>query len=326
LNITILQDDKPGHFNQSEGILLALSRLQDVTVERVELHKKHLLPQKSLRFLLKRRLLSFPILWALAYKNKLKDIPNSKLIISAGGDTLLGNVILAKTMNAKNIFAGSVRSISPSLFSAILTPYSANKGKQNHIICLKPAPLILPPMSEKTAKNKKVVVLLGGPSGDYSYDMAEWDTLISFLENYSKHQTYTVDVFTSRRTPDALIAKLDTLTHSIQLHKHTSTKVDIVFKNCIEAHHIFVTEDSTSMITEAIAAQRPVIALKPSNYNKNSNDNRYLQELIGHNWLRTITIATLNKETIDSALKEIQPMKENHLDFLAAALQEKLGL
>lgn len=322
MKITILQDDKPGHFNQSEGILLSLSRLSDVTVERIRLQRKYLLPQKILRFFLKRQLLSLADLWALAYKNKLSDIiTETDLIISAGGDTLLGNIILAKQTGAQNIFAGSIRGFSSQLFSAVIIPYSAYKNYGNYIVSLKPSPIDPDSIDIKEDKNK-LVLLLGGPSGDYTYTNEEWETLLTGMQAHATKVSAALHVFTSRRTPHEIKQYLKTL--NVLAYDDGTVSTQEVFTHCLSAAQIFVTQDSSSMISEAVVSRRPVISIRPKKHNTSSKDLEYLNELITANLVKSIPITSLNNNEITRALKSIQPMKENHLDALAAQLKAKL--
>ena len=80
------------------------------------------------------------------------------------------------------------------------------------------------------------------------------------------------------------------------------------------------------MITEAIAARKPVIALRPDKRNMNQDELSYLDDLISENWLRSIPLSAFSPQAIDRALSEIIPKNENHLEQLAELLIEKLGV
>ena len=53
MNLLIIKDDKPGHYNQTEGLLLQLKEVYpDIKVEYIDVEIKSKLKRKLLRFLL----------------------------------------------------------------------------------------------------------------------------------------------------------------------------------------------------------------------------------------------------------------------------------
>ena len=90
------------------------------------------------------------------------------------------------------------------------------------------------------------------------------------------------------------------------------------------AEAIVCTEDSSSMISEAISARLPVVAVSPIRNRFTEDEQRYRSYLIESNWCRVLPIAGLTAEKFARALSEIKPMQDNPLDTLAAKLKGRL--
>lgn len=330
LRILILRDRRPGHFNQSEGVAAALARLAPVTIIRTGATPRRLLPQRVLRRLLARGTISAATMLRLAYREPLAGIARPDIIISAGGATLLANAGLARLCGAANIFSGSLRGLPGAFFSAVLIPYRRFASSPHHIVCLKPSPLDpdrAAPASQ-TPKVARATLLVGGPSGTHHYETAEWRVLVETLPALAAALNWRWTIVTSPRTPAPVRAMVETL---CETHSKDFTLVDYrdagpgsSFSACLNADTIFVTEDSNSMITEAIVARRPVIALAPHARKLAGDELEYLEGLVASGWLRTVPIASLNEATVRAALGEVTPMRDNHLELLAQALRRKL--
>ena len=89
--ILLLSDGRPGHFRQSEAIVLALSRRMATTVERVELIKPRIVPRRLARY----AALWLPPRFVLRWLYGLSAVPKADIIVSAGGNTLAANIALS---------------------------------------------------------------------------------------------------------------------------------------------------------------------------------------------------------------------------------------
>ncbi len=139
LSIWVLQDNKPGHYNQSLGVVAALDKHLHLHTQRINISGG--LNGKVSRWLAGQNWLPSALADRLTGIPNLQTITIPELIISAGGRTLAANVILAKRYNCPNIFSGSLRGISPEDFSAILHINPELEGVERHIIGLKPSAL-----------------------------------------------------------------------------------------------------------------------------------------------------------------------------------------
>jgi hypothetical protein len=90
------------------------------------------------------------------------------------------------------------------------------------------------------------------------------------------------------------------------------------------AEIIVCTEDSSTMISEAVSARLPVIGVAPAAHRFTDEEQNYRVFLVRNNWCRVLPIAELTPASFARALSEIEPIKENPLDALAAKLKARL--
>src|SRR5262245_3880555 len=91
-----------------------------------------------------------------------------------------------------------------------------------------------------------------------------------------------------------------------------------------EAQVIVSTEDSSTMISEALSARLPVVGAAPSAHRFTDEGQEYRDFLIRKNWCRVLPIATLTPDTFPPVPFEIEPLQENPLVALAAKLKQRL--
>jgi mitochondrial fission protein ELM1 len=91
-----------------------------------------------------------------------------------------------------------------------------------------------------------------------------------------------------------------------------------------KAEVIVCTEDSSTMVSEAVSARLPVVGVAPEAHRFTDEESAYRAFLVRNDWCRVLPIAALTPETFAAALSEIEPIKENPLAALAAKLKERL--
>lgn len=288
MNILVLKDDKPGHYNQTEGLLIYLKEIfEDLEVEYIEIEIKSKLTRKLLKILLN----TFPMFFRensikyLSFFYKKYTIPKNKpdLIISTGGNTANLNVWFSKIYKCKNILNGALRGLREELFTHITTVIDL--GYKNQII-LDVAPSVITKEKLKESgiefiKNKKLSIndkyytlLIGGDGAGYNYDNKFYNNLIEFVKNISIKKNIKWLITTSRRTPLDIEREMkeklkDYCAYFVDYNKNPE-KVMSSFLSLSEK--IFVTEESSSMISEAILSEKDVFTIGIIN---NKSDNNY---------------------------------------------------
>jgi len=267
----------------------------------------------------------------LGYGINLEDLTPAQLVISAGGNTLGANVAAARVLAADNIFIGSVRRFQPENFSIVVTSYERFSHLPRHLVSLKPCKLDPDAIGRSKAPHTAPAtagLLLGGNTPRYKYTGDEWQRLVDMVDQVHERSGTRWLISNSRRTPDFAsdlfaqkAADTDKQIEFIDFRTAGPGTLGRIFET---ADIIACTEDSSTMISEAIAARIPVIGLTPEIHSFSPQEQEYRHYLQHNNWTKSLTIATLSPEVIEQTLAEIIPMKENHLDLLAERLAQRL--
>ena len=319
LNILVIRDHRPGHYNQSEGIVQAIKRSTNVNVQYLDLKRRRFVSWRFLYFLFNIQLFKDELFLKFAYMPfNLNSEPD--IIISSGGETLLLNVILTKKFGCRNIFSGSIRNLNSLFFSMILTPYKRYDNIFPYVFGLKPS-LIDPDIPPVSGKKYDFCFLVGGPSGTHSYSNSSWEKLVELIKRAS--EKYQIGVFASRRTPSNVESALRGLAPgNIDVFGAKDVDAAGLYEHCKACRWIVVTEDSNSMITEAVCSRKPVLAIGPPSNSMNPDEVGYIQYLIEKKWLARQCLS--ENFTLDQIIKKMDnltPLEFNHLDILVNILE-----
>jgi uncharacterized protein len=337
LKIIYLADTRPGHYHLAEGVIAAIARLRPVDVSRVETKRKWIVPTRWLRRRINAKSFYPPRMLRMAYRINADSLPKPDLVVSAGGETLMPNICVTRLFDVPNIFCGALlRGLGPENFSLVISSYDRDVTSPRHMVVLKPSsidpdalrrPKIVPRYGGAN-KPKLAGLLIGGNAGPFKYKREEWQLLLDFARGVSKAWGTRWLVSTSRRTPDfvadriAELAKDDSVIERfIDFRTAGPGTLPEIFGR---ADVIVCTEDSSTMISEAVSARLPVIGMAPTAHRFTDEEQLYRDFLIGNNWCRVLPIAELSPHAFAHALSEITPLEENPLDSLAAKLKARL--
>lgn len=336
LNCLILSDQRPGHYHLSEGVAAALERIRPINVHRLDVTRRHSIPNRTLRFLHNTKLLGPSALLWLGYGVTASQLPDADIVISAGSDTLIANIACAGARKAKNIFCGSLRNLDAENFSLVLTSYERYADRPKHVAVLKPSvldpdtldrPDVTPTYSENNPP-EILGLLIGGNSATFHYREDEWYYLLNIMEQVTEEWGTKWLVSTSRRTDDVVsdaIAQMARIPGIIEdFLDYRVAGPGTLPRIFSEANAVLCTEDSSTMISEAIHARLPVIGLAPEDHILPEAEGEYRDLLLDNNWTRSAYITDLNVQRLGQLLSEIDPIDYNPLDKLAEILEEKL--
>ena len=334
IRILVLADDKPGHFNQSKGVVTALSRHRSIEIDWQDIK----LPANRLTSSISgfRRFLSHsikpkPRLIELVAGAK---VPEEKpdLIISAGGATLPANISLARYLGVPNLFCGTVRKVPTTAFKAILVPYQQFENMPPYMVALKPCN-IDPDKTLPARSKSSILFLLGGDCKTHHYTKQEWDMLLKIITEACERSASPFDnvvVCNSRRTDDyvsdALIA-LSKRLPALIYHDYRTTGAFNLEEELIQASFVIVGEDSNSMITEAVCSQSPLCVYQPQNRNLSGLEESYIRNLETDGQLARVALdqhTTFNK--LENQARDLSVLAENHLDILATKILTGINL
>lgn len=272
-NALILSDKKPGHFYQSIGLALQLKKyniINNYKILNVPINNRIL---KSISSIITPNYIIKDL--------KIKDIDNYSIIIDTGSTTQWYSIAIKKVYpHLKNIHI--LKPVLPFFFDVVLIPYHDNITFKNSILfniafntCtpenIKKHALELEQYISKSniKPDSSLGILIGGNSKNYKMISEEIENTLKYIIK----NNIPILITTSRRTPKNILNKIKPL---INNYKHALLKIfpDEKSYNPIPGMFYFcskilVTEDSFSMISEAITSKKMVgIILSNKQQNK----------------------------------------------------------
>jgi uncharacterized protein len=229
-----LTDGRAGHENQTSGLVEAMQRLRS----GVQCH-------------------DVPCEACLPLKDRLRAIDEAAtrlappdLILGAGHRTHLPLLFTKKRFGGRTVVLMSP-SIPHRFFDLIFLPRhdASQKHRPNCVPTIGALNRVVPSHEHR---DEKGVMLIGGPSRQYGWDESNLVAQVSKIVHSAPHVTW--ELTTSRRTPTSCLPKLQTVTSRLEVVPCEATGPDWVPRKLGEAGHVWVTEDSVSMIFEALTA------------------------------------------------------------------------
>jgi uncharacterized protein len=332
LQILILSDGRPGHYHLSEGVAAAIARRRPVAIDRLVIRKPRWLPGAWLAALVQGRTIDRLLARLLGAAS---GPASADLVISAGGDTLAANVLAARRLGAANVYCGTLRRLDPGHFSLIVTSYARHATRPRHLVCLKPSGFDPDAIEDRRRQRGEATtpqtagLLIGGDSGHFRFEAADWQRLTAFVIDAHVRNGIRWIVSTSRRSSDAIADTMASLAarpngpiaEFIDFRTAGPGTLPRVFES-VDA--IVCTEDSSTMITEAVCAKLPVVGVAPTTHGFKDEEAEYRGYLRDQGWCRYVPLDQLSPSRFLAELERIRPLDENHLDRLADALQERL--
>lgn len=233
-----LVDGKPGHDNQTAGLVKAINQRTACHVIDIPAVSK----MTALGYLLMGQ-------WPQG-----KTLPLPDLIIGAGQRTHLSMLAAQRAYGGKTVVLMQP-SLPVSLFDLCLIPEHDNYQGHGDYITTRG---VLNPIqvSDKHDKHRGLI-MIGGPSKHFKWD--EERLLMQIKGIVSLHPDVQFQLTTSRRTPKTLLPMLQSLASSqLMIVPFEQTSASWVSEQLSTAAMSWVTEDSASMVYEALTAQTAV--------------------------------------------------------------------
>ena len=286
--IVILSDGKPGHYNQSLGIM---DQLSDDEYQLVEINFRSKWHDNILRIFLS----LFPggkltdkVIWSILFFSlteetisKLKNIQSVALILSTGSSVAAVNLLLGQLLDAKTVTCRPPSPVGTRQFDLAILPRLYWRQPERINVCrtlgvpnrINPERLEhFRPLSQKVSSSQrsKIGLLIGGNSPLHNMSKKVATRWIDFLLQLVKSRKWQVLLSTSRRTPKVIeeyiadIVKDRNDDFPINLFSHqipssSQFKFEHILAN---SDLLLVTEDSFSMVCEACSSGKPVVILE----------------------------------------------------------------
>jgi uncharacterized protein len=230
LTLWLIGDGKLGHENQSLGLAEALRRQQPCDIHRISLAGIH-----------------GPIRRTKAALAASENFPKPDIIIAAGHATHLALLWLARKHDARSIVLMRP-SLPLSLFDLCIAPshdFPNGSHSQNLILTRGALNRVVPSTGEKSGK----LILIGGPSKTHG-----WDTtaLLEMLAKATDRGGW--ELTDSRRTPENFRQAVKATLPGVTIFPHYETAPEWLPGKLTQAKEVWVTEDSISMIYEALSS------------------------------------------------------------------------
>lgn len=255
VKILILSDGKAGHINQS----IAFAKLKNLDFDIITINN-HI---KLLTYIL-----DFFHIYINLFSLHVKD-KNYKAVVSTGSATYYANKYFAKKLGIKSIAIMLPRGFRYSDFDTIIASSHDNPPQEPNIISM---PLSLS-MSEpkgfvKKTTQKALGIIIGGSNSIFTMDEKSIkESLDKIFKDYPHHLKY---ITTSRRTPPPIDALLENYSFDYEIIYSKNSTINPIADFLVTCDELFITIDSTSMLSEARAnseANIHIIDLKSNKIN-----------------------------------------------------------
>lgn len=237
MNIRILSDGKQGHLNQSLGLAQALVAKAGGTMETVDLQGLSLL-------------------------GKIRKVVSGSgeirpdLFIAAGHGTHIPLICARQHFKTRAILC--MRPTLPcSFFDLCLIPRHDLRANRDYADTnIFPTQGALHPMRPDFSTPKDItLILIGGPSRDFDWDD---ESMLNQLADISIRTPGNIVLTTSRRTPEGFAGKIRTAVPEITVIPVEETSPGWVARHLARARGVWVSQDSVSMVYEALGSGAPV--------------------------------------------------------------------
>lgn len=187
-------------------------------------------------------------------------------IVSAGSSTYYANKTLAHALNIKSITMMLPQSYRYD-FNLIFAQTHDNPPKQTNIITLPANFSYVEPKGLFVPKGKSVGIIIGGNNALFRMDKAHLKSQLDFI--FEQFQGYEIAMTTSPRTPKEIEDLLQTypFAYSVIFSQNNINPIADFLHHC---EVVFITMDSTSMMSEAVSYGTSCVEILPLSEAKNN--------------------------------------------------------
>lgn len=263
--IYIVSDGKKGHLTQTRGLAQAIiARAQKIRPNQE--HSVHEVNITHKSWLSK-----------LFYKGRDLDLPKPNLILCAGHGTHFAALSLSRNMRSRCVVCMRP-SLPPSMFDLCVAPrhdFPDSENLPQNIFLTNGAINTVHPRPD--VEKKETLVLIGGPSKGFQW---ESEMILNQLATIAKESSNPIVLTTSRRTPEDFDKDVLATCPSIRVEPFGTTGPTWVEDHLATAREVWVTQDSVSMVYEALSSGAPVGILEmPKRHFKKEQPSRVIRGL-----------------------------------------------
>jgi mitochondrial fission protein ELM1 len=334
LKVLVLKDRRPGEHRKAEGLAAIIARMTDADVQAIEAGPRRFARNRVRLWALTRAAGDPARALLTLYGIDPTSVTRPDIVIAAGRPTAAAAILLKRLTGAKLFYVGWLRDYDPADFDLMLvgSPRQANEPN----CALAPLPCLIDPerlgsprplRSEEDLRGALLSLVLGGPRTGYAFAEGEWRAIGALVAGLAARYRVRWRVANSRRTPARASDMLKNLAGSGVVEQF----IDIRAAGAASLYELFaadavvVTEDSLTMMSEGLAAMRPVVALKPQLGLRHG----YPEELVhlaGSDAIAILPIRAASPQRFVRLLLSLSPPAQDARDVIAAAVAPHLGL
>lgn len=267
MRVLVLDDGRPGHRNQS----LAFCRLKGLEhrLVRIEFLRRY------------HKFLTYPADWLKLHTDRLfrsQTLPDETFlaVVSAGSGTYYANKVLARRLGIPSVVLMMPRGYRLD-FDWIIAPEHDRPPARPNIVTT-PVNLCQPEpegVFQPQPGERYISVVLGGPNKTYDMNVEVLRaTLEQIIRSFPEHRTA---ITTSPRTPPEVERLVEGLSFDYKViysRDHCNPIPDFM----THCDWVFVTADSTSMLSEAVCFGQSQVAVLPLTEKKKGGKFQYLTD------------------------------------------------
>lgn len=269
--VWIISEGSPGHISQSEGLVAALAL-------RIELESTVIETRPLLNGFARRLVRLWMGCFGLSdrfIRQRLRcDFPATPpdLIVASGGKAVFAARGLALKTGAPLVFLGERKPYPSEWFHTVLTPSPFECGTNDVAIEMIPTG-ITPEKAASAAgawqerpSGTLWAMVIGGASASHDYTAADWQWLAEAMNTLAEIHGIRWLVSTSRRTgaPAEAVLRQYLAPQAVARAVWWAEKPEKLMAAFLgSSEWVFVTQDSVTMVTEAVASGRPVVVPMP---------------------------------------------------------------
>ena len=349
IRVVILSDKKPGHYNQSLGIV---EKMPECQTAWLEVQFRHKWRDNLLRIFmcifggtsLPTSLIHTLLRWSLIPEsyNPLAQLQTADIILSTGSSVAAINLLLGRLLSAKTVTCRRPSPVGTRYFDLTILPmisWHLASPKDNICRTIGVPNRISPDMLDARRKQLKdelnlsdcpsIGVLLGGTDRHETITVEDAGRLGEVCQATAERVNAQIFVTTSRRTPPEVTEHLiSTVKHTnwcpFFITPNTSSELEDPYQAILALSDLLiVTADSFSMVCEAASSGRSVVVLMLSEEKtrlpKRYEVYRYMEE---HSIVRRCRLDDLETHITHALTSDVSNKPLQDTEIAVAAIRQ----
>lgn len=268
--VLILSDGRMGHLNQS----IAYAKNLNYSYDIVEIRFKNKLA-KIFSYLLDRLCIQVRSLFD-------AEISQSyDIVVGTGSSVYYATKVLAKQMGAKSVVMMLPKGYRLD-FDVIFAQKHDHPPKAKNIIEIPANFSSVEPKGYYKAKQKSIGIVIGGNNKRFGMSVEDLKVQLDYI--ITQYQSYEIAVTTSPRTPKSVEKLLESyhFDYEVIFSKNAINPIGDFLDQC---ETVFITADSTSMISESVSYGECNIVVLPLKSTKENKFTSFVDDLAKEGYL-----------------------------------------